>query len=64
MCIALIKPHRLTGRKTPTYLLTYSALSGNQLSGIANNYDETSRQEVNDVQSDAFLSDDSLREQF
>ena len=22
MCIALIQPHRLTGRKTPTYLLT------------------------------------------
>ena len=41
---------------------------GNQVSGIANDviyYEETSWQEVNDVQSDArLLSDDSLRELF
>ena len=48
--------------------LPYQTHCRNQVSGIANDviyYEETSRQEVNDVQSDAcLLSDDSLRELF
>ena len=33
MCIALISPHRLTGRKTPTYLLGYVGGIFNRFSG-------------------------------